>query len=141
MMKLGELTENARHSEQSREVMHRKIDDLGEFQLSQVQTMAELGEQLKTVTAVASQARDVAESGLKNMHRFETEFREVQLPIITAASAFKIEAEPVLETMKVVRNIAMTLLGMGVFSIAGVAAAALWAREYLAIGLRFLLGL
>lgn len=141
MRELGSLSASVRHGEQSRGILHGKIDELGRFNLDQVKAMTELSEGLKTVTAVAMQARDLAQGNLQHLHRFETEFREVQLPIITAANAFKIEAEPLLDTMRIVRNIVMALLGMGLVSIAGFAAAAMWAREYLAFVLRYVLGL
>lgn len=121
-------------SRDSRRLLHEKMD-------ASSARHAELSEALAVTREVAAQARDNAQSALANLHRFESEFREVQLPIISSAQAFRLEAEPVLRSLKVIRAIILAFFGTGLVSFASLVAAALFAREQLGIVLRWALGL
>lgn len=141
MRTLGGLEAEMKHARESRGIIHQKLEGQNVILDETAKTLAKVNFAVETTTAIAMQARDVADAALKNLHRFETEFRENQLPIIAGAAAFKMEAEPVLRTIKMVRTIVVALLAMGVLSIGSVVALALTAREWLAFGLRWVLGL
>lgn len=141
MRSLGGLEAEMLHARESRGTIHKKLETQNVILDETAKTLAKVSFAVETTTAIAVQARDVADAALKNMHRFEAEFRETQLPLITGVAAFKMEAEPVLRTIKMVRTIVVALLAMGVLSLGTVVALALTAREWLAVGLRWVLGL
>jgi hypothetical protein len=141
MRELGGLVAENEHAKDSRRVIHEKLDEFARLHLETVRSIGELQRATETTTMIATQARDVANAGLQNINRFEREFREVQLPIISAAQAFRIEAEPLLATMKIVRTIVVTLAGLTVTSLGTLVVMAIWAREQLGIALRFILGI
>lgn len=141
MREIGVLSADMRHGQESRKVIHEKLDRAVAVQLETTSKLSDIDHKVEMVTSVASQARDYAVDALKNIHRFETEFREKQLPLIAAAERFKVEAEPVLGTIKAVRNIVLGFLGLGIFSVGTVAVMAVYAREQLGMFLRYVLGL
>ncbi len=152
MRELGALTANmqavkerseadTRNARESRAVIHEKLDQAVAVHLETTEKIGEIAVQVATTTLVAIQARDQSQAALENIHRFEREFREVQLPIITAAQAFTIEAEPVLGAMRAVQAIVIGFLGLGVLTLGGFVGMAFWARSQLAMIIRWAVGL
>jgi hypothetical protein len=141
MRELGALSAETRHAEASRRVIHDKLDEAVRVQLETTKTLGEMGGELKVTTATIAQVRDVANGVAKNFHRFESDFRETHLPLIAASVEFKNEATPLLETVKIMRNIFYAILGTGVVTFGTLVALFFWARALLAQLIRLIIGL
>jgi hypothetical protein len=134
MRELGAMGAEMKHASESRGQIHSKLEAQNVILDETAKTLAEVGFGLKVTTDVAVQARD-------RIAKFEQEFREHQVPIIAAAAQFQIDTAPIISVMKTVRNIVVTMLGLGLLSAGGVIVAAFTARDWLAAGVRWVLGI
>lgn len=127
MEKIGNLDARVGHAENSRRVLHEKLDAQDDVLNEVSKRLAELGYLLKTTTDVAEQTRDKITHVEQELHALT--------PVVDAAAAFKVEAEPILAVIKTVRNIVVGLAALGIFSVGGVIAAAVWFGEWLRAGI------
>lgn len=132
--RLGGLEAKVDYADRSRKVIHEKLDAQTEVQNQTVQRLQEVAFTLKVTTDVAVQARDKIDT-------FEAEFRENSKPAIEAAKLFQEEAAPILNTLKIVRNILLVLSGMGLITAGGLAAAVIYMGEAVKTAVRWYLGI
>lgn len=133
MHELGGLQQEMKHASESRGVLHAKLDKTADV-LSEVdKRLHELSFALQVTTDVAVQARD-------HFNEFKQEFTTERLPQITTSAEFVVASEPILASMRIVRNIIMALLGAGILTAGGVIALAFYARDVLRAGIMWLLG-
>lgn len=127
MEKIGGLDARVEHAEQSRRVIHEKLDAQDDVLNEVSKRLAELGYLLKTTV-------DAVEHTRAEITKVEKELRALA-PAVDAAAAFKLEAEPILAVIKTVRNVVVGLAALGVFSVGGLIAAAVWFGEWLRAGI------
>lgn len=139
--RLGGLTSDMEHAQESRRVIHEKLDNT-------VRVQGEISSKVDVTKEIAIQARDTASAALQNIHRFESEFHEVHVPAIAAAAAtaasvakFQSNAEPMIRFMQTVQGTIMWMVAGGAVSVVAAVGFALYAREQFSHVLRWMLGL
>lgn len=111
MRALGRLEEGQRNANESRGVIHQKIDQTNQVVATIADKLQETSFALRVTTDIAVQARD-------GLNKFVTEFEKEAAPILEGAKTFREESEPILETSRAIQKALMVLIA--VFGAGGV---------------------